>query len=329
MSAGPPRAGARPSKSRSAIDCLRRGGLSLRANAGLIPLVLLQSLLVTVLFVVSLLPPFFVLGGTGLLQREWSAAAFEQWITGLGAELAAQPVPFALALLASTLLGILAVFVWGWFQGGLFGTLVAAERQALPDAENRAGGSAWFRTFGWTQFAGWGGRYAWRYFWFFHLMLTVGLLLGLVAVLIAVGVGLGYGAWGGGAAYGIGCGASLPFLFAFAVFSFWSLTAQPYLAWPEAGVGRASRAGLRLVGRRPGAVLLIAITLFVLGVAAMMVGLVAELSTTAVLGERSAAWVAAYAVLTLLQMLVSAALGVFGNAAVSSLAISEAPELVR
>lgn len=314
---------------RSAVDCLRRAGLSLRANRALVLLTLLQSVVVGVLFVASLVPPFLVVGGMALFEREWTAAAAEEWLLGLGTALAGQLVPLVLALLASLLLGFLAVLAWGWFQGGVFGILVAAERQALPDAQDRAGGASWFRTFSLPEFSGWGGRYAWRFFWFFHLSMTVGLLLMLVAVLIVFGVVLGYETWGGGAAYGIGCGAALPFLFALFVYALWSVTAQPFLARPEGGVMRAAGDGLRVIGRRPGAVLLILLTLFVLAVTLALAFWLGELAIGLFTESRFAVWVALFALLNVVRMLINAALGVFANASFTSLAVAEAPEVAR
>lgn len=314
---------------RSAVDCLRRAGLSLRANWELVLLALLQSVAAGVLFVVSLVPPFLVLGGAALFDREWTAATAEEWLLGLGAALAGQLVPLALAVLGSLLLGFLAVLAWGWFQGGIFGTLVAAERQALPDAQNRAGGASWFRTFSLSEFSGWGGRYAWRFFWFFHLSLTIGLLLTLVAVLIAFGVVLGYETWGGGAAYGIGCGAALPFLFALFVFAIWSVTAQPFLARPQGGVMRAAGDGLRVIGRRPGAVLLIVLTLIVLGVGLGLVLWVGELSIGLLTESRFAVGIVLFVLFAAVRMLINAALGVFASAAFTSLAVAQTPEVER
>lgn len=314
---------------RSAVDCLRRAGLSLRANWPLVLLSLLQSLVVGLLFVASLVPIFLVLGGMALIERDWNLASFEEWVAGLGALLVEQIAAVSFAVVASTVIGLLAVLAWGWFQGGIFGTLVAAERQALPDAQRRAGGSQWFRTYGWPEFSGWGALYAWRYFWFFHLSLTVGLVLMLVGVLIAFGTVLGYQAWGGGAAYGIGCGASLPFFFALVVYAVWSVTSQPFLARPGSRVTSAAGAGLRIIGRRPGAVLLIVAALFVVGVAFGLVFFLADQAVQLAADGRIAVWAALFAAIALVRMLVNAALGVFGSGAFASLAVAEAPEVVR
>lgn len=311
---------------RSAIDCLRRAGLSLRANAGLIPLSLVQSISFTLLFVVSLVPPVLVLGGMALLEGEWNAALFEEWLAGLEASLAANLAALGLAVFASLVLGLLAVLVWGWFQGGVLGILVAAERQAPPGAEGRAGAWRWFRTFSLRDFAGWGGRYAWRFFWFFHLSVTVSLLLMLAGVLVALGAGLGYETWGAPAAWGIGCGASLPFLFAVLVYALWTLAAQPAVALPESGVIRGARAGLRVVGRRPGAVLLVLVVFAVLSVVAWMAIFVAQMLIGVAIPDDTLAWALVYVLFSLVQWVLSAALTVYASAAYSSLVVAEAAE---
>lgn len=314
---------------RPAIDCLRRAGLSLRANWGLVLLTVLQNLVVGLLFVASLVPPFLVLGAAALLRGGWDAAALEEWASNVAAGLAGQYGALALAILASILLGLLAVLVWGWFQGGIFGTLVAAERQALPDAQKRAGGAQWFRTFGWREFSGWGTRYVWRFFWFFHLSLTIGLLLMLVALLIVFAVVFGFERWGAGAAYGIGCGAALPFFFALVVFGVWNLTAQPAVALPESGVLRGAAAGLRVIGRRPGATLLIVGVLLVMSLTIGLAVFVTEASLGVLVSDQMAAWVVLYVLLNLLQWLLSTAIGVYGRAAFTSLVVAQAPEVLR
>lgn len=309
---------------RSAIDCLRRAGHSTRANAGLIPLSLVQSFLFTLLFVVSLLPPVLVLGGMALLERDWNAAAFEEWLAGLEVAAAANLAALALAVFASLVLGLLAVLVWGWFQGAMLGVLVAAERQAPSGAEGRPGAWRWFRTFSLRDFAGWGGRNAWRFFWFFHLSVTVSLLLLLAGVLVALGAGLGYEAWGGPAAWGIGCGAALPLLFALLVYALWNLTAQPAVALPESGVLQGARAGLRLIGRRLGAVLLVLLVFVVFSVVAWTAIAVTQMMVGLAIPDHTVAWLLVYGLFSVLQWVLSAALTVYANAAFSSLVVAEA-----
>lgn len=309
---------------RSAIECLRRAGLSTRANAGLIPLSLAQSFVFTLLVVASLVPPLMVLGGMALLEGEWDPATFDERLRGIDLSLADQLLPLALAVFASLVLGVLAVLVWGWFQGGMLGVLVAAERQAPPGAEGRPGAWQWFRTFSLRDFAGWGSRYTWRFFWFFHLSVTISLVLVLVAVLVAVGAGVGYEAWGGPAAWGIGCGAALPFLFALIVYALWNLTAQPAVALPESGVLRGAREGLRLVGRRPGAVLLVFVAFFVFSVVVWITVWMAQMVVGVAVPDDTLTWAVVYVLFSLVQWALGAVLTVYANAAYSSLVVAEA-----
>lgn len=318
---------------RSAIDCLIRAALATRANAGLIPLALLQSFLVTALFVVSLLPPFLVLGGIALLHGDWSSGTVEDWLAGLDSGLqtvvATSLAPLLLSLVASTIIGLLAILVWGWFQGGMLGVLVAAERQVPAGAESRPGAWRWFRTFTFHDFSGWAGRNAWRFFWFFHLSVTIGLLLTLAAVLVALGAGLGYETWGASAAYGVGCGASLPFLFAVIVYALWNLTAQPAIALPDGGVFAGAGLGLRVVGRRSGAVILVFLAFLVLTVVAWIAVSVVQMGTGLMVPDDTLTWLLVSLVFALIQWVMSSAVAVYAHAAFASLVVSEASEASR
>lgn len=308
----------------TAIDCLRRGFHSTRANWGLLPLKVLQDLLFTVLLLVSFLPPVVVLGGMALLDEEWSEATFQEWLLGLPDELAARLAPFALSVLASLVLGVLAVIVWGWFQGGLVGTLVAAERQAVPRAEDRTGGWRWFRTFSLRDFSGWGGRHVWRFFWFFHLAVTVSLLFVLLLVLLIFGAAMGQEAWGAGAAFGIGCGGSLPLLFLLVIYFLWFSAAQPAVALEGSGPVRGSVLGLRVVGRRLGGSFLVGLAVFVVAVTfGMGLGLT-QAAVGMVLEERFAAWLVTYLIFTLIQIVGNAAITVYLLAAFTALVVAEA-----
>lgn len=313
---------------RSAADCLRRAGLSLRANWALVPLVLLQELCTLLLFLLSLLPPFLVLGGRALLEVEWTVEGAEIWFRQLLAAASSEPLALTLALVASLVVGTLAMIVWAFFEGGIYGTLVAAERQALPDAQDRSGGVAWFAATTGRDFAGWGGLYMWRYFWWLQIGLGLAFGLLLLYTLIVLGAVLGYEAWGGAAAYGIGCGGALPFLFALFVLVLWNQTSPPAVALPESGAVRGTGAGFRLIGRRPGAVLLIFGCWLVLFLVVFLLFWLLELVLG--LGESSAlAPTPAGLAVGLVEWLVNACVGVFGRAAFTSLVAAEAPEIVR
>lgn len=321
----PPTQPGRPAK-RTAFECLHRGLRSTWANWGLIPLGILQNVLLTLLGLLSLLPPFLVLGGMALLQRDWSGAAFEEWLGGLDEMVGGALIPLSLAVLASLLVGLLAVAVWGWFQGGIVGVLLAAERQALPGAQGRPGGWRWFRTFSMGDFAGWGGRYVWRFFWFFHLGLLVGLVFALLFVLLILATVYGQEAWGGGAALGIGCGGALPILFGLLVYALWYAAAQPAVALEGSGALRGAVLGLRVVGRRLGASLILGLVILALSFAVGLIFATGQLALDLVLRNRFAVWLAAYGLLSLVQWFLSVALTVYGLASFASLVSAETAE---
>ena len=317
-----------PSPRRSAIDCLRRGALSTRANWGLVFLALLQNFLLVALVVASFLPFLVVLGGFGVLRGDLeNPEALQGWLDGLG-RLALQRLPaLGLGLLASMVVGVAAVALWGWFQGGIMGTLVAAERQAHPRAQDRAGGWRWFKTLSGRDFGGWGGRYMWRYFWFFHLYVTCALLLLLVAVLLALGVGFGYESWGVGAAFGIGCGGALPFVFLLLVFALWYLAALPSVVVADGRVVEGAALGLRIVGRRLGGSLLLAAVLFVASLVITLGLWVFQTTVNLLLHDNLVLWISFYAVTMVVQWSVNSLLNVFGLASFTSLVVASDPEV--
>ncbi len=312
-----------PRPRRSALDCLRRGALSTRANWGLVFLALLQNLLLLALLVASFLPFLVVLGGFGVLRGNFeNPEAFEGWLEGLG-RLAGQRLPaLGLGLLASMVIGVAAVALWGWFQGGIMGTLVAAERQAHPRAQDRAGAWRWFKTLSGKDFAGWGGRYMWRYFWFFHLYVTCALLLLLVFVLLALGVGFGYESWGVGAAFGIGCGGALPLVFLLLVFALWYLAALPSVVVADGRVIGGASLGLQVIGRRLGGSLVLAAVLFVASLVLTLGLWVFQTAVNLLLQDRVVLWVTFYAVVMLFQWCVNSLLNVFGLASFTSLVVA-------
>jgi hypothetical protein len=241
---------------RSALDCLRRGLASLRANWELVPLRWAGMLGVGVLVIGGLLLPLLVLG-VGLLGegfRHLSARDPAAW-EGFGSRLA-ERLPGAGPALALAFIGTLAVWLfacvaYAYLEAGIYGVLTAAERQALPGADR----SEWFRTFSLSHFLGWGGRYMWRFFAFLGIWgaAWIGVLLAFCLWLfLTVG---GSQRWGQGAAWGIGCGGLLPLAFLTFVVALWGLVAQAALARDEAGAWSAAALGLRIVGARFGAVL--------------------------------------------------------------------------
>lgn len=295
----------------SAVDCVQRGVASLRANWELVLVQLLQQILVGGIALAGLVPPLAVVG-FGLVGAigEFEASNPLAWGRFLGPWLdaLAANVPALVAAGVATLLIWLAAFlVYCYFQGGIYGVLVAADRQAPPGAGGR---SEWFRTYRFQDVRGWGARYLWRFFAFWNLVLALASLwLAVTVAWIALAV-WGWKSWGGGAGIGIGCGGALPVVFGWVALGLWTNLASAALAEEDAGVVPASRLGLAVLGRRLGGVLLI---LLVFVAAAMAVGIVfapLSLAFDFVLREQGAASLLAGAILTVAQSLISSLVGI-------------------
>jgi hypothetical protein len=241
----------------SAFDSVHRGFVNTRANWELIFFQWLQGLLVVILSVAGLLPPLAVLG---FAQVPVLSSAVSDWssllesVTGLMERGPDSWLLLLVSLGVSTAIWLIAMMVYCYFQGGIYGVLTAGDRQAPRGAPK---GSQWFRTFSCRDWRGWGGHFMWRFFWLFNLVVLVSmlwLLLPVVLVLISV---WGGEAWGTGAGFAIGCAGAIPLTFSLLVFALWASLAQATLVGRDAGVLQATRGALQVLGRRLGAVLFI------------------------------------------------------------------------
>ena len=312
----------------SAFDCLRRGLANLRANWELILLRWGGLLAVGVLVVAGVALPLIVLGvsllGEGVLGlARGGPDAWARLGTRISELIPAVGLSFALALVGTLFIWLFAGVLYCFLQAGIYGVLTAADRQALPGAER---GREWFRTFSLRHFFGWGGRYMWRFFGFVNLFLAVWIGVALAFVLWAFLTFGGARRWGQGAAWGIGCGGLLPLIFLAFVVSFWALVAQADLAREASGVWTAAANGLRILGRRFGAVLLLFLLFFGFALALALVGFVVGL----VLGFSVSQAPMGIAVslrlaLWLLQSLASSALALALASSVVALVQSELP----
>ena len=242
----------------TAVDSIHRGLVNLRANWELLCFQVLQVLIVSVLVVVGFLPPLAALGFTDLetfdpATQDWSSVvdSVAAWVAR-GRE---AWVLLVASLILTSAIWLMATLVYCYFQAGIFGVLVAGDRQAPP---GRPRGRQWFRTFSaGSSFRGWAGRYLWRYFWLLNLFMlisTVWLVLPLLLLLLTV---WGDSRWGTSAALGIGCGGAIPVVFSLIVLAFWSQLAQADLAREASGVWIATGRGLQILGRRLGAVIVL------------------------------------------------------------------------
>ena len=241
----------------SAFDSVHRGFVNTRANWELIFFQWLQGLLVLILSVAGLLPPLAVLG---FARPSVLGSAVSDWpsllenVTGLMERGRDSWLLLLVSLVVSSAIWLIAMMVYCYFQGGIYGVLTAGDRQAPSGAPK---GSQWFRTFSSRDLRGWGGHFMWRFFWLFNfviLMSMLWLLLPIVLVLISV---WGGETWGGGAGFAIGCAGAIPITFCLLVFALWTNLAQATLVGQDAGVLQAARGGLKVLGRRLGAVLFI------------------------------------------------------------------------
>jgi hypothetical protein len=299
----------------SAVDCLRRGWGSLMANWELVVLQWLQSIVVTLLFLLGVLVPILVLGlGTDLLRR--SAPSLEELVV----ELFNFSWPLVLALLAALAIWTVAFLVHCYFQAGTYGILVTADRQALPGAPRDR---RLFRTFSLQDFLGWGGRYVWRFFWFINLFCVLVSLVFLLAVLWVIFIAQGGQRWGQSAALGIGCGGALPLAFLALVLGLWFSVAQADLAREESGVRTASKVGLSVLGHRLGAVVLLFLLVLTAAVALSISFLPLSVGVDLALPDAPLARAVVHVLLILLQGLPSALLMLALAAALVALVRSE------
>jgi hypothetical protein len=241
----------------SALDCLRRGLLSLRANWELVVAQWLGAFVLMALMIGGLVPLVFGLGLSfadffppgGSEPGDVAGTVLEALSAGVG--------PLLLGVGGLLVTWTLAALVYCWLIAGMYGVLHAADRQAPASEPGGAvpGGWAMFRTFSWGDFSGWGRRYWGRYFGFVNLYgLLLLIVVALFAALVFAAVGAGQ-QWGAPAGIGLGCGGALPLGFLIVVTALWSTLAFADL--PAAGVGSASRMALAVLGRRLGAVLLL------------------------------------------------------------------------
>jgi len=243
----------------SATDAIRRGLVNLRANWELILFQLLQTLVVMVLVLVGFIPPLAVLGFGELDLVDASVADWTS-VMASAAGLVARGREAWVLLLASVVLSsaiwLMATLVYCYFQGGIFGVLMAGDRQAPP---GKPRGWSWFRTFSARHLRGWAARYLWRYFWLLNLIVLIATLWLVIPFVLILLTMWGDARWGSSAALGIGCGGAIPVIFSVFLLAFWVNLAQADLAREESSVLQAARQGLLILGRRLGAVMILAV----------------------------------------------------------------------
>ena len=252
----------------SALESLQRGLLNLRGNWQLVPISWVLNLVSLLLSVLALLPFYLV------LDIDWPASDLTPdqasvWMMESMERLMAQVLTpaFWLAMISSSALLLALLAVYSFVQGAIYAVLSDGDR--LAPRSGVAAGS--FRSFNWQEFQRHGGHYLWRFFWLFNVVFILWLVLVLVIsiafVLIAM-VGAGAGV---PAAVALGCAAFFPFVFLVVLLGFWTLIAQAEIADRDCSLGSGMRSAFRIVGRRLGAIVVLAL---VFGAAFFAVSLV-------------------------------------------------------
>jgi hypothetical protein len=306
-----------------AIESVRRGVLNLRANWELVLVQWVGTMAVLALALLGLVPPLLVLGLGSLSALrgrpdEWPGALPE-----LVERLREAAAPLVASLVGTLAVWTLAFVVSCYFQAGTYGVLVNADRQAPAGA---GGDWRWFRTWSGRDFNGWAGRFLWRFFWLANFYFLLASLLLLASAVLLGGALLGAQRWGWPAGVGIGCGGALPLLFLGVVLVLWVALAQADLARDGSGVGRASRTGMRVLGRRLGGVLLIALLFAAAASSVAMVFAPFSLGSDLMLRDAPAASLVVSLLLGAVQALVSSALGVVLAGSLVALVRAEVPE---
>jgi len=312
----------------SAVDTIRRGLVNLRANWELIFVQFLQILIGAILVLVGFLPPLAVLGFASLdvlesTPEDWTALMDSA--AGLVTRGREAWVLLLASIVLSSAIWMMAMLVHCYFQGGIYGVLMAGDRQA-PAGKPR--GSLWFRTFSVRDLRGWGARYLWRFFWLLNLflaILTVWLVVPVMLVLLAMWA---EAQWGPTASVGVGCGGLLLLVFSAFVLGFWFSLAQADLARQESSVLQATRQGLLVLSRRLGAVILVAVAGTILSLTVGVVFFVVSFLGQLGLGSSFAVQIGWQLVLNLVQWFISCVVGVAFIAVLIALVRSEAPQEV-
>ena len=289
-----------------AIDALGRGLANVRANWEVL-LAQGAAVVALALLVAGSLVPLVFAFGFSLAGLAATPADALQRIADPALWLSTAVLA---ALAGALILGTLAILVYSWFQAGIFGVLVAGDRQAGAGARRPA---ALFRAFSWPDFAGWAGRGAGRFFVWYHLYVLASMVLltacvALVAVAIRVGIGEG-----AAAGLGVGCGGALPLVFVllFAALLFEAAKADVMRA--DSGALASWRRGGAVVARRFGGSLLLFLLTLCASIAVSMVLVPLQLFAELGLKDSFGAYLGVQVLVTVVQVIAGTALGlVFG-----------------
>jgi hypothetical protein len=301
----------------SAVDAIQHGLLNLRANWQLVPALVIQSLVVSVISLLGLVPIVMVLGfafvrGVATQLDSFEAEQFLLRLVEAG-------VPLIFAFLVATLVWTLAFVLYCYFQGGILGVLAAGESRA----RGQAGGWQSYRAFSRSAFFESAERLTWPIFWLVNLFMAVGLAVFTVLAMAGWGLFVLRSDAPAAALIGLGCLALLVFALLLMFLSVWMQLALAEVATGARGAMAAARAALATAYRRLGAVVLLFLLLLVISIGVALVFAPFSMILEVALRDRLGAYLAGQALVSLAQWLASSIVGVGWSAVLVALVASE------
>lgn len=300
---------------RTAIEAVQRGTQSLGANWQLVLAHLVQTVVVSILAVAGALPYVLVVG-VGTLQSLFESTRdgaedplllVDRMLSGLTESAGALLLATFVALCVWTV----ALVVYAWVQAGVFGVLAVGDGRAATSGPRRID----FAAFDMARFRASADRGLWTFFWLVNLfMLIVSVVLLLLLILVVLAGGL-FANNKVGTAISLGCSGALVAIVLSVASALWWQLAMAAAASGREGLWEATVTGWRILVGRAGAVSVLALLAFVVGMTVALaltpVSLVVELA----LGDSIVAYVGSQIVLTIVQSVFSAVISV-GLAAV-------------
>jgi hypothetical protein len=132
--------------------------------------------------------------------------------------------------------------------------------------------------------------------------------------------------WGASAAMGIGCGGALPLIFSAFVLGLWGNLAQADLAREASSVGRATKQGFVILGRRLGAMILLTVLGVIVSVTLAIASAVAATFIDRLTGSGATLRLAGHLTVTFVEWILGSVFGGAFLAVLVALVRSEAPE---
>jgi hypothetical protein len=301
----------------SAIDSIQHGLLNLRANWQLVIAQFLQTLSVTVISILGLLPIVFALGFT------FVRGALENFDSRGGSELLERVleagVPLVVALLATILIWTIAFVVYCYFMGGIFGVLAQGERQAL----SAEAGWKSYRAFSTRGFFDFSERLTWPIFWLVNVFVLIGLIVLAGCAVIVVGLVMLLDQGPQVVRFGLGCLVLLLLALFMMFLSVWMQLALAELARGTRGFLSAVKAALAIAGKRLPGVAVLFLLLIVASITMAIVFVPVSLVLEIAFRDRMGAYFLGQALVSLVQWLSSGILTVAWSATCVALVIGE------